>query len=141
MNIKNKAAYKIQLQKALKHLEYSFAKVPSTPTSISKIDEEELARWESLTARFSRIVDIFIGKFLRFAVLEQDPGFEGFVRDFLNAGEKLGLIHDVNEWLDFRAVRNRIAHEYLDDQLEDLFKYIHKSTPIVIREIKRHATN
>lgn len=137
---KTLAFYRQQLRKSLTHLEYSFNQVQARPQRIESMTEEDLAIWESLTARFSRVVDIFLGKYLRLLILERDPGFQGFVRDYLDASEKAGFIQAVDPWLNFRGVRNRIAHEYLDSQLEGLFKFVFASCPLLIQEVKKHAT-
>lgn len=137
MTNKQQDIYLQQLKKCLNHLEYSFKDVANRPTAIDAMSEGDLSAWESLTARFSRLVDIFIGKYLRLKILEQDPGFQGFVRDYLDAGEKLGLITSTNSWLGFRGVRNRIAHEYMDEELEGLFKFVMSVTPDLIRDVKK----
>jgi len=137
MTIKNQDIYLNQLKKCLAHLEYSYNDVANRPDKIDAMNEADLSAWESLTARFSRLVDIFIGKFLRLKVLDKDPGFQGFVRDYLDAGEKLGLISSTDTWLEFRGVRNRIAHEYMDAELEGLFKFVFTVTPNLIKDVKK----
>ena len=81
--------YGEKLRKALKHLRYSYNKVRCIPADPSKLDEEQLAAWESFSARFARVVDLFLTKYLRALVLKNDPGFEGSLRDFANQVEKL----------------------------------------------------
>ena len=137
MTTKNNDIYLIQLRKCLTHLEYSLNDVAHRPSAIDAMTEADLSAWESLTTRFSRLVDIFIGKYLRSKVLEKDPGFQGFVRDYLDAGEKLGLISRTDSWLGFRGVRNRIAHEYMEADLEALFKFVFNMTPELINDVKK----
>ena len=84
--------YAKKLKKALEHLRYSHNKVRRLPTDSSKLDEEQLETWESFSARFARVVDLFLTKYLRAVVLQDDPGFEGSLRDFVNQAEKIGLI-------------------------------------------------
>ena len=83
-----------KLLKALKHLEYSYHKVISLPADVGQLDEESLETWESFAARFARGADIFLSRFVRAYVLINDPSFEGTLRDFVNQGEKLGIIDD-----------------------------------------------
>jgi hypothetical protein len=84
--------YKIKLDKALQYLNYSFEKVKILPTNPESLDPESLETWESFSARFSRVADLFLTKYLKSYILAQDPGFEGSIRDFVNQAEKLGLI-------------------------------------------------
>jgi hypothetical protein len=60
---------KSRLIKALIHLEYSYNKVNQLPTEPAQLNEETLETWESFVARFSRVADIFLSKYLRTAVL------------------------------------------------------------------------
>ena len=96
------------------------------------MDDEILETWESFTARFSRVVNLFLTKLLRCLVLRNDPGFEGTLRDFVNQGEKLGLVESANQWMTFRGFRNIIAHEYEEDELKQNFEDLRRLTPVVI---------
>jgi hypothetical protein len=46
------------------------------------------------------------------------------LRDLLLRAEKLHLTTSVRIWMDMREARNRIAHEYLPDQLRSLYDLI-----------------
>ncbi|MCH9644804.1 MAG: hypothetical protein K0U23_08125, partial [Gammaproteobacteria bacterium] len=83
-----------KLCKALDHLEYSYKKILKLPVDANKLDDEMLETWESFAARFSRVTDIFLTKYLRSYVLVNDPGFRGSLRDYVNQAEKTGLIDD-----------------------------------------------
>jgi hypothetical protein len=113
-----------KLNKALAHLEYSYKKVASLPTEENKLNEETLEVWESFCARFSRVVDLFLTRYLRTVVLEQDPAFTGSLRDFVNQGEKLGLISDSNTWMHIRELRNITAHEYTSEDLSQFLSLL-----------------
>lgn len=110
-----------KLNKALGHLDYSYKKVSALSTEEDKLDEETLETWESFCARFTRVVDLFLTKYLRTFVLEQDPGFTGSLRDFVNQGEKFDLLKDAKNWMRIRELRNITAHEYTS---EDLAKFL-----------------
>ncbi len=135
-----KEKYRLQLTKAAFHLEHSFQKAKTLSPKIDGLTSDELEVWEGLTARFSRVVDLFVSKYLRAVVLEQDPGFDGTLRDYLHVGEKLNVIHDSKLWLAYRGVRNRIVHEYTEKDLENLFAYVYQATPIILQEIKKNAS-
>ncbi len=122
--------YRLQLDKALLHFEYSLKKIAQLPTHPDQLDEESLETWESFSSRFSRVVDLFLTKYLRARVLENDPGFRGSVRDFANQGEKLGLLSSADQWMALRELRNIEAHTYEDD-LEKFLGLLKKSAPLL----------
>jgi hypothetical protein len=120
---------KRKLLKAIHHLDYSFQKVQGLPIDATKLDDESLETWESFSARFSRVADLFLSRYVRTAVLKQDPGFEGTLRDFVNQGEKLGLVDDANAWMEIRALRNISAHDYSEDELTEFFNRLRQEAP------------
>lgn len=120
---------KNKLLKALQHLNYSYNKIQKIPTDPNQLDDEMLEVWESFSARFCRVADIFLTKYVRAYVYLQDPGFNGTLRDFLNQAEKLGLIENVESWMAIRELRNISAHEYTDKDLAEFFLRLKKETP------------
>lgn len=124
---------KLQLQKALKHLHYSFSKIEKNNTALDENDDESLETWESFSSRFARVVDLFLAKFLRTFVLYQDPGFKGSMRDFINQGEKFELLDDSDWWLSLRELRNIAAHEYNEDDLANFYKALFAECPKLLK--------
>ena len=122
-----------KLKKALDLLEYSFNKIQKLPDDPEKLDAESLETWESFSSRFSRVVDLFLVRFLRTKVLQSDPGFQGSLRDFVDQAEKLGLISDANRWMQIRGLRNLNAHEYNEENLKQFFLDLKTTTPEVLR--------
>lgn len=121
---------KKQLLKALSHLEYSFKKISGNNGSIDLSDDENLETWESFSARFSRVVDLFLARFIRLIALYHDPGFRGTLRDHLNAVIKLNLIDDdPSWWLKMRELRNIAAHEYNDEDIKAFYQRILQECP------------
>lgn len=118
-----------KLLKALKHLDYSYNKIKLLPADVSQLDEENLETWESFSARFSRVADIFLTRFLRAYVLTHDPGFEGTLRDFVNQGEKLGVLDDARAWMAIRELRNITSHDYSENDLTQFFIRLKTETP------------
>jgi len=121
----------------LEHLEYSFRKAKKLSSDSRKLDVEELEVWESFVARFSRLSDIFVSKYIRSKVLESDPGFRGSLRDYLDIAEKQSLLSSADEWMKVRELRNKTAHEYTRDDLSQVFSDVLKLSPFVINEIKK----
>lgn len=127
--------YLRQLGKAIKHLEYSQKKVISLPKRLLDNDEESLETWESFAARFSRVVDIFLTKYIKLKVKENDPGFDGTLRDFLNHAGKMKLISDVDRWMSTRELRNIQAHDYTEEQLESFLTALQNETEFVLKQL------
>lgn len=125
--------YRRKLLKALKHLEYSYQKIQKLPHDVTQLDEETLETWESFSARFSRVADLFLTKYVRAKVLEDDPGYEGSVRDFVNQGEKLGIVDNADTWMDIRELRNISAHDYTEEDLSQFFKQIKNYAPRLLQ--------
>lgn len=126
-----------KLKKAIQHLKYSFNKVQLLSTDVLQLNEDQLADWESFIARFSRASDIYFMKYLRTKILIQDPGFHGSFIDSLNQAEKLNLIDHAEPWLEMRDLRNTAAHEYDDENLEELFIKVKKLAPLLIQLEKK----
>lgn len=110
----------VQLEKGLDILEYSIDK--SQSIDISKdLNYEELETMEALTARFSRLSDIYTQKFLKsFFYLLGETNLT--LIDKANYLEKYGIINSSKDLLDIRELRNSISHEYILDEFQDLFK-------------------
>lgn len=128
-----------KLLKALKHLEYSYNKIQTLSVDVNELDEESLETWESFAARFARVSEIFLTRFLRAYVLTTDPGFEGTLRDFINQGEKLNIIDNAHAWLGIRELRNLTAHDYSEEDLTHFFNRLKMETPrlLKLKEIVR----
>lgn len=121
-----------KLRKALKHLEYSYNKILKLPSHVATLDEEMLETWESFAARFARVCDIFLSRYIRTIVLLEDPGFSGTLRDFLNVAEKIGIVDDAKKWLSIRELRNITAHEYSDQDMSAFFETLKKNCPAIL---------
>ena len=121
-----------KLLKAIAHLEYSYKKILQILPDTDQMNEEDLETWESFSARFCRVSDIFLTKYVRTFVLAQDPGFVGSFRDFLNQAEKLRLLDDIEPWMSIRELRNISAHDYTDKDLSLFFKRLQQEAPRLI---------
>lgn len=124
---------KEQLLKALGHLDYSYKKIASLPIDPNKLNDETLEMWESFSARFSRVVDLFLMRYLKAIVKDNDPAFDGTLRDLLHQGEKLNLVDDTEKWIFIRGLRNIIAHEYTDQDLEIYLKQLRDECPYLLK--------
>jgi hypothetical protein len=122
-----------QLEKALGHLAYSYKKILNYPEDPNELNEETLESWESFCARFARVVDVFLMRYIKARVKNEDPGFEGTLRDYLNVAEKLNLIDDPKKWLALRELRNIAAHEYTDKDLKGFLHQLKMAAPELLK--------
>ena len=130
------------LQKELQNLERA-AKVLSEILSICNsigLKKEyslvELIHLEALTSRFARLSDLLIRKIFRLIdQLDYEP--QETIRDSINRAEKIGIIDDANSFAEIRETRNAIAHEYLLEDLSQLYKGVFTHTPILLDTVQR----
>ena len=76
---------------------------------------------DALTSKFSRISDIFTQKVLKSLVLLTREDAPTFV-DRMNLCEKLGVISSAADLIEIRDLRNQIAHEYLSENLTEVYQ-------------------
>jgi hypothetical protein len=127
------ALRKRHLIKALDRLSFSYEKVKNLPLQADNFDDQTLEVWESFSARFARASDIFLSQYLRTLVLLNDKGFQGSMRDFLNEGEKIGIIDNAESWMNIRELRNVFAHEYTEDELANVFRRLLDECPRLLK--------
>ena len=110
------------LKQALPSFERSLVKCRDLDFSppISFETEESL---DALSSKFSRVSDIFTQKVLKtliFVLREDAPTF----LDRMNLCEKLGIIPSAEEIIAIKDLRNIIAHEYLSENLVEIYTEI-----------------
>ncbi len=107
------------LQKQLSWLEISFdeCKLIGIKDSYS-IDE--FGRFETLCSRYSRSIDFLIRKIFR-TLDEYEFENQGTLIDVVNNAHKRNLFENVDEVRMMKDIRNTIVHEYIEDELIDVF--------------------
>ena len=123
--------YYSKIAKSLKYLEYSYNRTLKMPLNPNQMNDAELEAWDSFASRFARTSDIFLSKYIKAQVLNDDPAFDGGFVDQLNRAEKLGLIDNVTQWMEIRELRNATVHEYSDQDLEKIFEKFRKLSPLL----------
>lgn len=78
---------------------------------------------DALSDRYLRAFESALRFFRTWERLREAAPSDTF-RDLLLRMEKVGLISDRQTWLDMRDVRNRIAHEYLPEELAKIYAAI-----------------
>lgn len=82
-------------------------------------NEDEQDRLESMSSKFARLTDLILKqavKTIDMLDLEDPPET---LRDAINRAEKKGLVSSALKFIEIRKMRNKIAHEYVDE--DDLF--------------------
>lgn len=98
---------------------------------IGEMDFRTQNDFEALSSRFSRVSDILVKQVFRLIdVIELQE--EGTPIDVLNRAEKRELIKSANIFKEIRAIRNKISHEYIKEELEELYREILNLTPILL---------
>jgi hypothetical protein len=110
------------LNQALPSFERSLVKCRDIDFSppISFESEESL---DALSSKYSRVSDIYTQKVIKtllFLLREDAPTF----LDRMNLCEKLGIIPSAGELIAIRDLRNIIAHEYLSENLVEIYREI-----------------
>ena len=128
------------LDKATQMLNHSYASCREIESQKS-YSLSELDLFDALTSRFARLSDIIIRKMFRL-IDRLDIELEGTVRDSINRAEKKGLIDNADQFGKIREIRNIIAHEYLLEDMSQLYLEVVKGTPIlidVVSKIKKYC--
>ena len=73
-------------------------------------DREDMM--ESFVSKFNRFQDMMGDKLLP-VLLAWKGEHRGAFIDNLNRAERLGLLESASQWLEARALRNRLVHEYM----------------------------
>lgn len=115
-----------QIQKASKALALlrdSFSKYQ--PFDLYKIySPSDLESYDALALRFEKVVELFINQLFRSLEIHYFGLASSTIRDRLLALQKVEFIDDINTWMDMRIIRNKIAHDYLPDQIKRIYEDI-----------------
>ena len=130
------------LEKSLDVLNYSFRKCKSLGEK-EEYEQEEQESFEALTSRFARTSDILTQKVFKslFALLQENVKT---IIDSANILEKLGIVENADDILNIRELRNQIAHEYVEADLNALFMDVLRYVPAietVINNLKKYIDN
>ena len=96
---------------------------------------EEFGKFETLCSRYSRGIDFLIRKLFR-TIDEYEFENQGTLVDVVNNAHKRGLIDNIEELRIMKDVRNTIVHEYIEDELIEVFDEVLEYTEKLINIIK-----
>ncbi len=123
-------------EKAAQALWFSYQRCPEIgdEKDFSEVDWE---RWDALTARFARLVDILTQRVFRaIDVAEFIPADSTFI-DRINRAEKRGYIRSALTWKEIREIRNQIVHEYTIQHILALLQDTYAHVPEILESVKR----
>ncbi|MGB7403223.1 MAG: hypothetical protein WA916_11605 [Arcobacter sp.] len=110
------------LEKQLMWIEVSFKECEKIGIK-KEYSIEEFGKFETLCSRYSRGIDFLIRKIFR-TLDEYEFENQGTLVDVVNNAHKRGLFEDIDELRTMKDVRNTIAHEYIEDNLTDVFEEV-----------------
>ncbi len=97
---------------------------------------EELDKFEAFTVRFARVSDLLIEKiFRRIAAVDQE--ISGTVREHIQRAEEKQLISNAGIFFAIRLIRNQVAHEYIQHEIQELYLKVLEYTPPLLDSVKR----
>lgn len=97
---------------------------PLTKMNFSQISQMEIALFDQLIYRFSKLQDSMGSRLFKQLLesLEEDVSGLPFL-DILHKMEKLNLLDQAKDWIILRQIRNSVSHEYpfyMEVQIEEL---------------------
>jgi len=94
---------------------------------------DEFGKFETLCGRYSRSIDFLIRKIFR-TLDEYEFENQGTLIDVVNNAHKRGLFNSIDDLRIMKDLRNTIVHEYIEDELVDVFEevFIYSEKLIVI---------
>ncbi len=126
------------LDNAVYHLKRSFNKCISIGIK-NEYQDEEFDNFETLTSRYARVIDMIVQKVFR-SIDCVEFEREGTLIDVINRAHKRGLFDSVDELREMKDLRNEIAHEYVTENLVNVFKDVLNYTSNIFTIIKNIET-
>ena len=118
------------LQKQKKWLEYSLKECKTIGVK-KDLTMEEFGKFETLCSRYSRGIDFLIRKIFRTLDTYEFEN-QGTLIDTVNHAHKRGLFEDINELRVMKDIRNTIVHEYIEENLSDIFDEVLEYSEIML---------
>ena len=123
----------ILLEKQLSWIEISYNECHTI--GIKKVyGIDEFGKFETLCSRYSRGIDFLIRKIFR-TLDEYEFENQGTLVDVVNNAHKRKLFEDIDELRIMKDIRNTIAHEYIEDELYEVFEEVLQYTKVLMKII------
>lgn len=97
--------------------------MPLTARSYEQLTDEEIGYIDQYLFRFAKLQDalgerLFKNLLIYLGEITENKSFI----DIFNRLEQLNIIDDYDSWLELRAIRNELSHEYDDEVAENAVK-------------------
>lgn len=105
-----------------------------------KYSIEEFGKFETLCSRYSRGIDFLIRKIFR-TIDEYEFENQGTLIDVVNNAHKRELFENIDTIRLMKDIRNSIVHEYIEDELIDIFEEVlcySENLIIIIHNTKKY---
>lgn len=96
---------------------------------------DEFGRFETLCSRYSRSIDFLIRKIFR-TIDAFEFENQGALVDVVNNAHKRGLVKNIDELRLMKDVRNTIVHEYVEEELINVFEEVLYHSEELLKMIK-----
>jgi len=126
------------LEKQLFWIEMSFNECSKIGIK-TQYSVDEFGKFETLCSRYSRGIDFLIRKFFR-TIDAYEFENQGTLIDVVNNAHKRGLFEDIEELRIMKDIRNTIVHEYIEDDLVEVFDEVLQYSATLILIIKNSLT-
>lgn len=126
------------LEKSSTHLSYSLGRARQIDLD-HPLDASDLEIMDSFSSRFMRAYEVLANQVLRTALTLMDERMES-KRDNLNQAEKFQFISSYEQIDKIRILRNKVAHEYLEDEWLDIYTELLSLAPLLLEDIEKART-
>jgi hypothetical protein len=91
-----------------------------------KYTHKELVPYDALTNRCMRVYEMAIKYFDCIDKIDSKHNAETF-RDLIHNACKFLLVNNEEVWFDMKKIRNKMAHEYLPNEMKNMYDFITSS--------------
>ena len=118
------------LRQSMSWLEHSIA-LCSSIKDFSSLSQSDYDNLELVAARYARCTDLLFNKIFR-GIYLIEMGSNPSMLDSLFYLSKKGIVTSVNDIRFLKELRNDIVHEYLLENLNELYENVYKYSPVVL---------
>ncbi len=137
--MKNKLLHdKELLQKQLFWIDLSYKQCLSIGIK-REYSVEEFGHFETMCSRYARGIDFLIRKIFR-TIDEYEFENQGTLIDVVNNAHKRELFDDIEQMRIMKDIRNTISHEYIEDELTNVFEDVLRYSEELIKIINNTIT-
>lgn len=123
------------LESSAKLLEHSLVNYkPFDPTVVYSY--EDLEDYDALSFRFEKYIEVLIYFFKTLEIYLFSDVSETLRKRFEKMA-KLGLVSDIENYMEARALRNKVAHTYTPEKLESIYNSIVKYSQIFLEDFDK----